>query len=765
MPQERHARLTRLVDHSSKASVALVVLLTLAGVATALGLLATQRIVSKRYEVLIATQAIGQDVHDMRAAIGAWVLRDDPNASVNWHQAVASGQGHVATVRASLGSDAHEKSLVAALGASFQQRVDTAAPFLAHSAAAERQRHIEELMGADYQSRNDAVARDVTALAAYERMRLQRGQFRQDLVLSVAGAALVALVLWSVITLRRARHTARSLVDGWRDALDATQRGRAELHAFTDAAPLAVFHVNAHGVPQWQNAQANAWVGARTGRDVADFMRENIEEADRGRVLEAWRLLVTEGKRFEQVFRFHGTDRLTVWAHAHATPVVDGSTTSGFVAVLQDITGARMLQDELDHSRKRLRRMTDAIPALIGRLDQDETYRFVNATYRQWFGDAAPRIGQTLREFVGDANYQRLVPMLARVHHGQAVRFEMNQMNLHGKYFTGDVTYTPEFDDAGAFHGFYVMVTDVSERKKLEEGLFAAKELAQVTLDSIGDAVLTTDTTGTITFLNQRAESLLLRPAMRARGMPIESVVHLRDMHDQPSDSSLLRAIAEERTVDMLQPRQLLLADGTRLDIEDVAAPIRDRDGHVVGGVLVLRDVSVARAVADRMRQLAESDTLTGLPNRLVFEERLKAALAHLRAADSLAVLYMDLDGFKAVNDVHGHAAGDELLRQFAERLLRRTRKADTVCRLGGDEFVALLAPPISLREAMVRAEDFVDAASQPFFWNGLPLHVTLSVGIATAPQHGVDALALVRRADDALYEAKATGKNKIAVL
>ena len=277
--------------------------------------------------------------------------------------------------------------------------------------------------------------------------------------------------------------------------------------------------------------------------------------------------------------------------------------------------------------------------------------------------------------------------------------------------------------------------------------------------------MLTTDTTGAITFLNQRAESLLLRPAMRARGMPIDSVVRLRDRHDQPSESSLMRAITEERTVDMLQPRQLLLADGTRLDIEDVAAPVRDREGHVVGGVLVLRDVSVARAVADRMRQLAESDTLTGLPNRMVFEERLKAALAHLKAGDSLAVLYMDLDGFKAVNDAHGHAAGDELLRQFAERLLRRTRKADTICRLGGDEFVALLAPPISLREAMVRAEDFVDAASQPFFWNGMPLHVTVSVGISTAPQHGVDAIALVRRADDALYEAKATGKNRIAVL
>jgi diguanylate cyclase (GGDEF)-like protein/PAS domain S-box-containing protein len=765
MPQERHARLTRLVDRSSKASVALVVLLTLAGIATAMGLLAAQRQVGKRYEVLIATQAIAEDVHEMRVAVGAWELRDDPNAAFAWRQAVAKARAHVGALEAGVGGDARETALVSSLANSVEQRVDTAAPLLGHPAAGESQRRIETVMGAEYQSRNDAVARDVAALASYEHTRLARGQARLDLVLSIAGLALAGLVAWSVVTLRRSRHMVRSLLDGWRDALDATQRGRAELQAFTDAAPLAVFHVDADGMPRWQNAQAAAWVGARAGQDVATFMRENIEPSDQVRVVEAWRALMTSGERFEQVFRFRGADGLMVWAHAHATPVVVGGVTSGYVALLQDITGARMLQEELDHSRKRLRRMTDAIPALIGRLDDTETYRFVNATYRQWFGDMAPQLGQTLREFVGDANYQRLVPMLARVRNGQAVRFEMNQMNLHGKFFTGDVTYTPEFDDSGAFHGFYVMVTDVSERKKLEESLFAAKELAQVTLDSIGDAVLTTDVSGAITFLNQRAEALLVRPAMRVRGMPIESVVQLRDKHDQPSQSSLMRAITEERTVDMLQARQLLLADGTRLDIEDVATPIRDRGGNVVGGVLVLRDVSVARAVADRMRQLAESDTLTGLPNRLVFEERLKAALAHLKAGDSLAVLYMDLDGFKAVNDVHGHAAGDELLRQFAERLLRRTRKADTVCRLGGDEFVALLAPPISLREAMVRAEDFVDAASQPFFWHDMALHVTLSVGVATAPQHGVDALALVRRADDALYEAKASGKNRVSLM
>jgi diguanylate cyclase (GGDEF)-like protein len=246
--------------------------------------------------------------------------------------------------------------------------------------------------------------------------------------------------------------------------------------------------------------------------------------------------------------------------------------------------------------------------------------------------------------------------------------------------------------------------------------------------------------------------------------LPVDELVVLSDGVGERRKTSLLRAIHEERVVDMPQPGKLDVADGSRIDIEDVAAPIRDRDGRVVGGVLVLRDVSVTQAVAERMRQLAESDALTGLPNRLVFDQRLRDALMTLPATESLAVLYMDLDGFKAVNDAHGHAAGDELLRQIAKAFSALAGPADTVCRLGGDEFVALLAPPVSAREAVALATLFIDAVRRPFHWGGHTMSVTLSVGVAVAPRGGNEPLALLRQADAALYEAKESGKDKVCV-
>jgi diguanylate cyclase (GGDEF)-like protein/PAS domain S-box-containing protein len=591
---------------------------------------------------------------------------------------------------------------------------------------------------------------------------LSSAHHQENVVLAVAALALMALIAWAVLSLRRARRTARHLLGNLRDAIGAIERGRAELQAFTDAAPLAVFHVDTTGTPKWVNAQATLWSGSVLDEGLAAVMKGGIHADDKSRVLTAWERLVNNGDRFEEVFRFETPDDLSIWAHAHASAVLVDGVTTGFVAVMQDVTEARVLQDEVVRSRRRMRRLTDAVPALLARLDDKETYRFVNATYKAWFGEDAPVIGVTLREFLGDSAYARLKPSFDRVRAGQAVRFEMCHENLHGRSFVGDITYTPDFDDEGRYCGFYIMVTDISERKRLEENLFAAKELAQVTLESIGHAVITTDNAGIVTSLNQRAEALLQRPAGRARGLPIDALVHLTDAHGAPVETSLLPAIEGQRLVDQTEPKRLAHCDGSFAAIEDVAAPIRNRAGLVVGGVLVLRDVSETQALVDRMRRLAELDALTGLPNRLVFDERLRAALSRLQPAERCAVLYMDLDGFKAINDTFGHNAGDALLCAVARRFAEAAGTSDTVCRLGGDEFVVLLPAPVSLREAMALATRFVDSARLPVPWQGHRLSVTLSVGVAIAPDDGTDALALMRQADAALYMAKASGKNQV---
>jgi diguanylate cyclase (GGDEF)-like protein/PAS domain S-box-containing protein len=444
--------------------------------------------------------------------------------------------------------------------------------------------------------------------------------------------------------------------------------------------------------------------------------------------------------------------------------IIDGKTT-GYAAVMQDITEERVLSEEIVRSRRRMRKLTDSVPALLARLDDTDTYRFVNATYRSWFGDAAPVVGSTLQEFLGAEAHLRLRPALDRVRAGHAVRLEMPHANLKGRAFVGDITYTPDLDDDGHYCGFYVLVTDVSERKRLEDSLFAAKELAQVTLDSIGDAVITTDNTGVVTSLNKQAEALLDHQATRARGLPIDVLVNLSEADGTPAAIPLLRAIAGEAPPAIARSRRLLRKDGSQRAIEDVASPIRDRGGTIIGGVLVLRDVSVTQALADEMRRLAESDVLTGLPNRMVFDRRLRAALASREATASLAVLYMDLDGFKSVNDTFGHDAGDALLKEMARRFDTRVGKVETVCRLGGDEFVVLLPAPTSRREAVVLAEAFLEVARAPVRWGNHDLFVTLSVGVAVAPADGTEAHALMRWADQTLYAAKQSGKDKVVVL
>ncbi|UPG92710.1 sensor domain-containing protein [Luteibacter aegosomatissinici] len=760
MTQERHKLLTRLIDRSIKTSGALVLLLASAALASTLGLLTAQTRLSDAFRALMAADAISGQVSAMRLSMAAWVLRGDDAARSDWMRLAHQASGELANLQGRAAADPQGTRLIRAVAVRLSERVETAAPLLTERPGGANAQ-VVEMMGRAYQTQNSELGVALDELRTFQTQRVETLQRREHVVLLMAGSALFALVAWAAFGLRRSQRTAKAMVRSLRDAFAALERGRAELSAITDAAPLAMVHTDADGRPLWLNAHAVEWLSTREPGDVPSLFENRLHPQDRDRVRSAWDALVSGGERFDQTFRLLGGAVTPVWAESHAVPVRVNGVTTGFIAVLQDITATRALQDELGRSRTRLQRMADSVPAMLAHLDGTQTYQFVNATYAHWFGRGAPQVGTTIREFLGDTAYERLRPSIEGVLCGRSVRLEMAQDNLHGLAFVGDVTYTPEFDEEGRVCGFYVLVTDVTERKRLEDRLYSAKEMAQVTLDSLGDAVVTTDARGIVTFLNRRAQVLLAPTARRALGLHVDQVVQLIDSMGRMGHSSLSRAIEEERHVDMLAARKLPLADGSDVEIEDVASPIRTRDGTVAGGVLVLRDVSAAQAMANRMRELAESDVLTGLPNRLVFDQRLADALHHLATDEPMAVLYMDLDGFKRVNDIHGHGAGDELLRQLAMRLSAAAGPDDTVCRLGGDEFVALLAPPTTEADALARAHAFISVSGQPYEWNGLLLEVTLSVGIALVPDEGLDGLVLMRKADAALYAAKQSGRNR----
>ncbi len=310
--------------------------------------------------------------------------------------------------------------------------------------------------------------------------------------------------------------------------------------------------------------------------------------------------------------------------------------------------------------------------------------------------------------------------------------------------------------------GHVQTVEDITERKAAEDALFEEKERAQVTLNSIGDAVLTTNLTGNVTYLNLVAEMMTGWSSENAIGRPLSEVFRIVDgttRKEAPNPAQL--AIRENRTVGLAADSILLRRDGYESAIEDSAAPIHNRDGLVAGAVIVFHDVSESRNMALKMAHLAQHDFLTGLANRVLLTERLSRAIGQARRhSKRVALMYIDLDYFKHVNDSLGHAVGDLLLQMVAERLKLCVRDTDTVCRQGGDEFVVLLTEIGQGSDAAPVAEKILAAFADPCVICGNELHVTLSIGISIYPDDRQDADGVMKNADTAMYHAKANGRN-----
>jgi diguanylate cyclase (GGDEF)-like protein/PAS domain S-box-containing protein len=311
------------------------------------------------------------------------------------------------------------------------------------------------------------------------------------------------------------------------------------------------------------------------------------------------------------------------------------------------------------------------------------------------------------------------------------------------------------------------MVEDISERKaaellasETEEVLFAAKERAQVTLDSIGDAVLVTDLAGKITYMNLEAETLTGWSSESAMGRSLTEVFNIVDGETRrPALNPAQQAIEEDRTVGLVADCLLVRFDGSEVAIEDSAAPIHGRDGNVAGAVIVFHDVAHSRAETSRMSYLAHHDELTGLVRPALLRERLARAIGVAdRHRTQLCLLFIDLNLFKEINDLHGHEAGDQVLKAVAQRLADCVRETDTVCRRGGDEFVILLAETKGRQGAVVVAEKVLAALAQPHVLSAASANIGASIGIGVFPYDGDDVNSLMRSADTAMYEAKKSG-------
>ena len=305
---------------------------------------------------------------------------------------------------------------------------------------------------------------------------------------------------------------------------------------------------------------------------------------------------------------------------------------------------------------------------------------------------------------------------------------------------------------------------DITERKLYEEALFREKESAQITLQSIGDGVITTDAEGTVEYINPVAEELTGWKVDDASGLPIDEI--FRGFHEEtcePLENPLVVAVRRDRAIKSVRPTLLIRRDGNEIYIESTASPIRSGKGLVTGGVLVFHDVSESRELNRRLSYHASHDILTGLVNRREFESRLERALKSAKAREtSYALVYLDLDQFKIVNDSCGHSAGDALLGQLGALLKSKIRWRDTLARLGGDEFGVLLES-CSLEEAMQTAEALrLAIGDYKFMWDDRTFRLGVSIGVVPITADTEDVAGLLSAADSACSAAKEAGRNRI---
>ena len=370
--------------------------------------------------------------------------------------------------------------------------------------------------------------------------------------------------------------------------------------------------------------------------------------------------------------------------------------------------------------------------------------------YRLVHPDDMARVQTRMREHL-----EGKTPFFESVHRMQHQSGEWRWMSSRAKAV---------LDDNGRLLRLLGAEVDITERKLYEEALFRQKESAQITLQSIGDGVITTDAKGIVEYVNPVAEDLTGWKLDDASGHAIDEI--FRGFHEEtcePLENPLAVSIRRDRAIKSVRPTLLIRRDGNELYIESTASPIRDGKGVVTGGVLVFHDVSESRELNRRLSYHASHDILTGLVNRREFESRLERALKSAKARETAyALLYLDLDQFKIVNDSCGHSAGDTLLHQLGNLLKAKIRWRDTLARLGGDEFGVLLES-CNLDEALQTAEQLRTAIGEyKFMWDDRAFRLGVSIGVVPITADNEDVATLLSAADSACAAAKEAGRNRI---
>ena len=380
-----------------------------------------------------------------------------------------------------------------------------------------------------------------------------------------------------------------------------------------------------------------------------------------------------------------------------------------------------------------------------------------------WNQGAERLFGYTEKEMLGHPML-RLLPIarldeeyyiLERILNGEQVApFDTVRIHKDGSQVHVSASISSVRDKDGNIAGASMIARDIGKQLRLE----ATAEQFRALVDGSDDAIISKDLQGCISSWNRAAEAIFGYTEAEMLGQPM---LRLFPEERVQEETFILGKILAGEKVEHFETVRIH-KNGKHIHVSATISPIRDRDGNIIGASKIARDITLLRRHQEELEHMAHFDALTDLPNRLLLSDRLRQAIAlSKRSGQPLAVLYLDLDGFKLINDLHGHDVGDALLVAMSKRIGGILRDTDTLARIGGDEFVAVLVDMYSNAKLKGVLDRILKACSVPVHIGDLRLELTASIGVTTYPHDDAGEDQLMRHADLAMYEAKQAGKNR----
>ena len=533
------------------------------------------------------------------------------------------------------------------------------------------------------------------------------------------------------------------------------QASQAELQAVNDASPLGLFTTDLAGNVTYVNRSYEVMSGFDVQEAVGDAWFRCLHPADQDAAIEGWIGAIQRHRPYQGVHRFLHPQGRIVWGSFKAVPMLISGQISGYVGSVDDITARRGVEQALHASEQRLRLIIDNIPALIGYVTQDQRFAFGNQKYLSAFGlDDIALPGMPADEVLGADVYAQSVPYIEGALRGVPASFERLVTHV-GELRWERVSYVPDVDEEGTVRGYFSLVENITELKQAQHTFAKSEMRLRMITDNMPALIAYIDRDGRYRFCNGFYETVLGLKPEKILGREVEEVV--AEAGHESVRCEMARVLAGER---VSFERHVVTAQIDRHFSYDYIPDI-GLDGSVAGFYSMVLDITALKKVENQLRILARFDSLTGLPNRNQFEEKLTESIARSgRSKRAMAVMFLDIDHFKSINDTLGHHGGDLVLQEFARRLLGCVRKTDTVSRLAGDEFTIILEGLQMEGEAAVVAGKIIEAMQEPFQVGDHTRTVTTSIGIAVRRVDETDPEALLRRADEALYAAKSAGRN-----